>query len=186
MLVETDALALEFHGDKGMTIDPVAGGEGKKRTDAQDDGAEHFIANVEVVVGVTRPLPPDDAIVRILGRVLRLAGAEVGAGFHGFEDEVDAKALATLHRHQIGPREVFLAEAFLLPVGVGPLEGNAMVASEGLHPMLVVLGSLPQRLLGNGVDAVHVAEEIDDVLGTSEQREIALDDDAIETVVYAR
>ena len=61
-----------------------------------------------------------------------------------------------------------------------------MVASEGLHPMLVVLGSLPQRLLGNGVDAVHVAEEIDDVLGTSEQREIALDDDAIETVVYAR
>jgi hypothetical protein len=136
-------------------------------------------------VGVTRPLPPDDAIVRIFGRVLRLAGAEVGAGFHGFEDEVDAKALATLHRHEIGPREVFLAEAFLLHVGVGPLEGNAMVASEGLHPMLVVLCSLPQRLLGNGVDAVHVAEEIDDVLGTSEQREIALDDDAIETVVYA-
>jgi len=60
-----------------------------------------------------------------------------------------------------------------------------MVASEGLHPMLVVLCSLPQRLLGNGVDAVHVAEEIDDVFRTSEQREIALDDDAIETVVYA-
>jgi hypothetical protein len=33
---------------------------------------------------------------------------------------------------------------------------------------------------------VHVAEEIDDVLGTREQREIALDDDAIKTVVYAR
>jgi len=67
---------------------------------------------------------------------------------------------------------------------VGPLEGNAMVASEGLHPMLVVAGSLPQRLLGNGVDAVYVAKEIDDVLGASEQREIALDDDAIETVVH--
>jgi len=33
---------------------------------------------------------------------------------------------------------------------------------------------------------VHVAEEIDDVLGTSEQREIALDDDAVEAVIYAR
>jgi hypothetical protein len=169
-----------------MTIDPVAGGEGEKRTDAQDDGAEDFIANVEVVVGVTRPLPPEDAIVRILGRVLRLTGAEVGAGFRGFADEVDAKALATLHGHEIGPRAVFLAKAFLLHVGVGPLEGNVMVTSEGLHPMLVILRSLPQHLLGNGIDAVHVAEEIDDVLGTSEQREIALNDDAIKTVVYAR
>src|SRR6516162_11341555 len=159
-----------------MTIDPVAGGEGEKRTDAQDDGAEDFIANVEVVVGVTRPLPPDDAIVRIFGRVLGLTGAEVGAGFHAFEDEVDANASATFHSQQVRADEVFLPEAFLLHVGVGPLEGNAMVASEGLYPMLVVLCSLPQRLLGNGVDAVHVAEEIDDVLGTSEQREIALDD----------
>jgi hypothetical protein len=182
--METDALALQFAGDKGMTIDPVRGGEGEKRTDAQDLGAEHFITNVEVVVGVTRPMEPDDAIARIFGRVLRRAGTEAGAGFHGFEDEVDAKALATFHSQLVKAGDVFLAEAFLLPVGVGPLEGNAMVASESFHPMLVVLGSLPQRLLGNGVDAVHVAEEIDDVLGTSEQREIALDDDAIETVVY--
>jgi hypothetical protein len=50
--------------------------------------------------------------------------------------------------------------------------------------MLVVLRSLPQNLFGNGVDAVHVAEEIDDVRRTSEQGEITLDDDAIETVVY--
>ena len=59
-----------------------------------------------------------------------------------------------------------------------------MVASEGFYPMLVVLRSLPQRLLGNGVDAVHVAKEIDDVRRTSEQGEIALDDDAIKAVVY--
>ncbi len=31
---------------------------------------------------------------------------------------------------------------------------------------------------------VHVAEEMDDVLGSRQQREIALDDDAIETVIY--
>jgi len=61
-----------------------------------------------------------------------------------------------------------------------------MVASEGLHPMLVVARSLPQGLLGNGVDAVQVAEEIDDVLRRSEQGEIALDDDTVETVIYQR
>jgi len=59
-----------------------------------------------------------------------------------------------------------------------------MVASVGFHPMLVVLCSLPQHRLGNGVGAVHVAEEIHDVFRTGEQREIALNDDAIETVVY--
>src|SRR5215469_15937193 len=167
-----------------MAVDPVAGGEGEKRTDAQDHGTEHLIANVEVEVGVRRPLPLDDAIARIFGRVLGRAGAEVGARFHGFEDEVDAKALATFHGQQIGANVVFLPEAFLLHVGVGPLQRDAMVASEGFHPMLVVAGSLSQRLLGNGVDAMHVAKEIDDVLRPSEQREIALDDDAIETVVY--
>jgi hypothetical protein len=59
-----------------------------------------------------------------------------------------------------------------------------MVASEGFHPLLVVLRSLPQRLFRNGIDVVHVAEEIDDVPRTSKQWEITLDDDAIETVVY--
>jgi len=48
-----------------MAIDPVASGKGEKRTDAQDHGTEHLIANVEVEVGVTRPLPLDDAIARI-------------------------------------------------------------------------------------------------------------------------
>ena len=50
---------------QGMAIDPVASGKGEKRTDAQDHGTEHLIANVEVEVGVTRPLPLDDAIARI-------------------------------------------------------------------------------------------------------------------------
>jgi hypothetical protein len=31
---------------------------------------------------------------------------------------------------------------------------------------------------------VHVAKKINDVLGTGEQRDIPLDDDAVETVVY--
>ena len=108
----------------------------------------------------------------------------MGTRFHGFEDEVDAKAFPTFHGQEVGTGVVFLPEAFLLHVRIGPLNGDAVVASEGFHPLLVVLRSPPQRLLGNRVDLVHVAKEIDDVLRTSEQREIALDDDTIETVLY--
>ena len=168
VLVETDALALEFPGYKGMTIDPIAGREGEKRTHAKDHGPEYFIANVEIVVGVTRPLPLDDAVARILGRVLGLAGAEVGTRFHGFEDEVDAKAFLTFHSQEVGAGVVFLLETFLLHVGVGPLNRDATLAREGLHPLLVIARSLPQCLLGNGVDAVHVAKKIDDMLRTDE------------------
>src|SRR5207302_3907348 len=129
-------------------------------------------------------MPPDDAITRIFGRVLRRAGAEVRARFHSFEDEVNAKAFATFHGQEVGAGVLFLPEAFLLHVGVGPLNGNATLAREGFHPLLVVSRSLPQRLLGNGVDAVHVAKKKDDMLRTRGEREIALDDDAIETGVY--
>lgn len=61
-----------------------------------------------------------------------------------------------------------------------------MVASEGFDPMLILFGSLLQSRFGNGIDAVHVAEEMDDMRLSGEQRKITLDDDAIETVVYAR
>src|SRR5437016_5636890 len=109
---------------------------------------------------------------------------ESGARFHGFENEVDAEALPTFHGAKIRSDVIFLAEAFLLHVFIGPAEGNPVVAREGFHPMLVVFGSLPQRLLSNGIDAVHIAEEMDDMLRTREQGEIDLDDDAIEKVVY--
>jgi len=123
ILVETEALALQLPGDEGMTVNPVASLKRQKGTDAQDHGPEDLIAQVEIVVGIARPLPLDDAIVRILGRVLRRAGAEVGARFHRFEDEVHAEALAPFHGQEIGADVIFLPEAFLLPVGVGPLQG---------------------------------------------------------------
>src|SRR5437588_9656761 len=178
------ALVLQLASDEGMPINPIAGLEGEKRADAQDHGAEHFIADVEVVVGIGRPVPFEDAVVGIVGRVLGQAGMESGARFHGFENEVDAEALPTFHGAKIRSDVIFLAEAFLLHVFIGPAEGNTVVTREGFDPMLVVSRSLPQRLFSNGIDAVHVAEEMDDMLRTSEQGEIALDDDAIKTVVY--
>ena len=59
-----------------------------------------------------------------------------------------------------------------------------MVAGERFHPLLVFAGPLAQGFLGDGVHPVHVAEEMDDVLGPCQQRQVALDDDAVETVVY--
>jgi hypothetical protein len=43
---------------------------------------------------------------------------------------------------------------------------------------------LGQSLLGDGVDPLHVSEEMDDVLGPRQQRQIALEDGALETVLY--
>jgi hypothetical protein len=50
---------------------------------------------------------------------------------------------------------------------------------------LVVLGgTLTQNVFSDDADAVHVAEEVDDVLRAREQWQMAEDDDAVETVVY--
>lgn len=59
-----------------------------------------------------------------------------------------------------------------------------MVAREGFHPLLVVDGPLRQGWLRDRVDPVQVTKEIDDVLGTRQQRQVPLDDDPVETVVY--
>ena len=59
-----------------------------------------------------------------------------------------------------------------------------MVAGEGLDPLLVLTSSLGQGLLGDGINPVDIAQEMDHVFGARQQRQIALDDDAVETVVY--
>jgi len=99
----------------------------------------------------------------IVGRVLGRAGTEGGALFHDFEDEIDTEALTTFHGQAVGSDVVFLLEAFLLHVFFGPLEGNMVVASEGFDPTLIFFRSLRQSLFGNGIDAVHVAKEMDDM-----------------------
>jgi len=50
--------------------------------------------------------------------------------------------------------------------------------------LIVLGGPLPQDLFGDGPDTVYVAEEVHDVFGPRQQREVAADDDAVETVVY--
>ena len=61
-----------------------------------------------------------------------------------------------------------------------------MIARERLDPLVVLGSALTQDLFGDDADAVHVAEEVHNVLGTREQRQMAADDDTVETVVYER
>ncbi len=44
-------------------------------------------------------------------------------------------------------------------------------------------GPLPQDFLGDGHAAMHAADEVHDVLWTGQQRQVAEDDDAVETMV---
>ena len=60
VLVKAGTLALQFHGDERMTVNPVASLKRQKGTDAQDHGPEDFIAQVEIIVGIARPLPLGD------------------------------------------------------------------------------------------------------------------------------
>ena len=49
VFAEADSLAPEFHLDEVMTVDPLAGLKGEKGADAQHDGTEHFVPDIEVV-----------------------------------------------------------------------------------------------------------------------------------------
>src|SRR5206468_2574830 len=152
---------------------------------AQHEGTEHLVPDVEVVVRVAGPPPRHDPVVRVVGGVLRQSHGKLRALFQAFEDEVRAESLAPLHAGAVRTDVVFSLEAFRLEgLVVGPFDRDAVVARKRFDPLLILLGAFGQRLFGDRVDLVHVAEEMDDVLGSGQQGQIALDDDAIETVIY--
>ena len=59
-----------------------------------------------------------------------------------------------------------------------------VVAGVTFHPPPVLQGSLGQDLRGDRILTVHVAEEVHDMLRPRQQRQVPLDDDAVETVIY--
>src|SRR5438270_9672949 len=132
-------------------------------------------------MGVARALAADDAVIGVGSGIFRHRHPEVGANLHAPQDEIDAEALLSLHLPQAGAHIVFLAYALL-----GPLDGNPVITGEGVDPLVIFGGTLAQGVLGDGADTVYVAEEVHDVLRAREQRQMAADDDAVETVVYER
>ena len=78
-----------------------------------------------------------------------------------------------------GERTFFLAYPLL-----GPLHGNVALPGVSVDPLVVVVGSLSQHFLGDDADAQHFTEEIDGILRACQGGQIAVDDHAVEAVVY--
>ena len=95
----------------------------------------------------------DDAVVRVLGRVLRQADAEGRPLLRALEDEVGAAGIALLHAAQPRPHVVLLAYPLL-----GPFDRGRLIARVGFHPILVI--GRPLALARDGdPEPVHIEED---------------------------
>ena len=68
--------------------------------------------------------------------------------------------IAPLHALQVRSDEILLAHALF-----GLHDGDFVVAGVAFHPSPVFQGALGQDLRSDGILAVYVAEEMDDVFG---------------------
>ena len=74
---------------------------------------------------------------------------------------------------------VLFADALL-----GPLDGDLVIAGEGFHPVPVVGGTSAQHLFAHYRNAQHLTDEVDHLFRPGQAAEVAVDDDAVEAVVY--
>jgi hypothetical protein len=59
-----------------------------------------------------------------------------------------------------------------------------MIPRIGFHPRLVVVGALAEYLLINDRQAENWAEELDHLFRPGQATEVAVNDDAVEALVY--
>ena len=130
-------------------------------------------------MGVQLPVATDNPVVRIIGRILGWERFETRPLLHAFEDEVDTVPVLAFHALQVRPYVFLLAYPFL-----GLFHGYLVVAGIGIDPGAVGVRALLQHLWGNWVLATHVAKEEHDVPFPRQQRQVSLDDNPIEAVVY--
>src|SRR5215470_8839023 len=137
ILAEADLGVSELMLDEVVAVEVVGGSEREERSHTHDDWAEHFVVDVEIVVGEPTPLVGEDAVVGILGGIFRHGDAEGWADLHALENEVHAVGVLLEHSAEPGQDIVFFAHALL-----GPADRGSMVAGEGFHPALVTTGPL--------------------------------------------
>src|SRR6476659_5151199 len=73
-----------------VAVEVICRLEGEEGCDTHHHGAENFISDIEVVVCEAAALAGEDAVVWILGGILRHADPEARPLFHTLEDEIDA------------------------------------------------------------------------------------------------
>jgi hypothetical protein len=137
LLPEPNVRTIELLLDEAVPVEAVRGLEGEERRHPHNDGAQDFVADVEVVVGEAALLAGQDAVVRIFGRELRHGDPERPSLFHALENEVHAESVLAHHFAQPWLHIVFLAHAPL-----GPLNGDTVIAGKGLDPALIIGGPL--------------------------------------------
>jgi len=130
-------------------------------------------------MGVQLPVATDNPVVRIIGRILGWKRFETRPLLHASEDEVEAVPVLTFHALQVGLHVLLFAYPFL-----GLFHRDLVVAGIGIDPGTVGVGALLQHLRGDGVLATHVAKEEHDVPFPRQQRQVSLDDNPIEAVIY--
>ncbi len=59
-----------------------------------------------------------------------------------------------------------------------------MIAGVRFHPVPVFVGALAEHFLAHHRNAQHLTEEINHLFGPGQSAQIAVDDDAVEAVVY--
>jgi len=57
--------------NEAVAVEVVCCFEGEERAHAHDEGTEHFVANVEVVMGEAAALVGDNAVIGIFGGIFR-------------------------------------------------------------------------------------------------------------------
>src|SRR5260370_31903709 len=83
------------------------------------------------------------------------------------------------HPLQMGSDGVFFADSLLC------LQyWNSVVVRVAFHPSPVLRRALCQDLWRDRIQSMHVAEKMHDVFGPGQKRQVPLDDDAVETVIY--
>src|SRR6202158_2378580 len=179
ILVKTDSGALQFPLNEGMAVEPISGVERKETGHTDNDWPQKFIPDIEVVMGEATPLLCQNTVIRVLGGILRHGHTEGAALFHAFEDEVDAESVGLLHLVQRRQDAIVFADSLF-----GPLDGNVVVAGVSFNPILVVVSTPAEHFLVHRRHAEDFAEEVDDVLGPRQTAQVAMDDDAVEAVVY--
>ena len=122
-----------------------------------------------------------DAVVGVLRGILRHTDPERAALFHALEDEVDSKRILLHHASQRRQHVVFLANSFSRP-----LNRNPVIAGEGFHPVLVMVGALTENLFAHNRNAEDLANEMNHLLRSGKSVQIAVDDDTVEAVIYVR
>ena len=162
-----------------MPVEIVGGLKREKRSHPHYKRSQHLVMNVEVIMGEATPLPFDDAVIWILGGILRDGATESLALLHALEYEVHAVAFVTLHVTEPRLDVIILAHALC-----SPLDRDLLVASIRFNPSLVVLSPLGQSFLRNGLNTKNAPEEIRQLFRTCQIPDVAVDDNPVEAVVH--